>query len=128
MNNINNNNTMSETEVTGNNYVWNANDYSNIITIGASALASVLLVLFKSRCTKISLCFGIFSCDRQPTEEEEENEEDNNNNNNNNNDNQNNNQNNNANNVLPNIQNILPNVNNNQNNNNDENIIPNNNP
>ena len=126
---MDNNINMSETEVSVNKYEWNANDYSNIITIGASALASVLLVLFKSRCTKISFCFGIFSCDRQPSEEEdEENNDNNNNNNNNNNDNQNNNQNNNANNVLPNIQNILPNVNNNTNNNNDENIIPNNNP
>lgn len=58
-----------------NTYVWNANDYSNIITIGASALASVLLVLFKSRCTTISLCFGLLSCNRKPQEEDEEEEQ-----------------------------------------------------
>ena len=58
-----------------NTYVWNANDYSNIITIGASALASVLLVLFKSRCTTISLCFGLLSCNRKPAEEDEEEEQ-----------------------------------------------------
>ena len=55
-----------------NSYEWNANDYSNIITIGASALASVLLVLFKSRCSKISLCWGLLSCDRKPQEEDED--------------------------------------------------------
>ena len=46
-------------------YVWNANDWSNIITISASALASVLLVLFKSRCVNINLCFGLLSCIRE---------------------------------------------------------------
>jgi hypothetical protein len=47
---------------------WNANDYSNLITISASAIASVLLVLFKSRCSKISICFGLLSCDRKVVE------------------------------------------------------------
>jgi hypothetical protein len=47
-------------------YVWNANDWSNLITISASAIASVLLVVFKSRCVKINLCFGLLSCDRKP--------------------------------------------------------------
>ena len=64
-------------------YVWNANDYSNIITIGASALASVLLVIFKSRCRTINLCCGLIGCNRDVMTESEE--EDNNNNNNNNN-------------------------------------------
>tara|TARA_R100000773_G_C4130980_1_gene61873 strand:- start:84 stop:350 length:267 start_codon:yes stop_codon:yes gene_type:complete len=53
-------------------YVWNANDWSNLITISASAIASVLLVVFKSRCTKINLCFGLLSCNRKPKEEDEE--------------------------------------------------------
>jgi hypothetical protein len=60
-------------------YVWNANDWSNIITISASALASVLLVVFKSRCIKIKLCYGLINCDRQLPEEssdEENNEKD----------------------------------------------------
>ena len=61
------------------NYVWNANDYSNIITIGASALASVLLVIFKSRCRTINLCCGLIGCNREVMTESEE--EDNNNNN-----------------------------------------------
>ena len=39
-------------------YVWNANDWSNLITISASAIASVLLVVFKSRCSNISICYG----------------------------------------------------------------------
>ncbi len=30
--------------------VWTPNDYSNIITIGAAAIGSVLLIVFKSRC------------------------------------------------------------------------------
>lgn len=91
---------MSETT-----YNWNANDYSNIITIGASALASVLLVIFKSRCKTINLCCGLINCIRDPKDDddEENNNEDNNNLNNNNN-------------VNP------PNLNN------GENIIPNNNP
>ena len=55
-------------------YVWNANDWSNLITISASAIASVLLVVFKSRCTTINLCCGLLSCNRKPKEEEEEEE------------------------------------------------------
>ena len=41
---------------------WNANDFSNIITISAAAISSVLLVIFKSRCTNIdySCCYGLF--------------------------------------------------------------------
>jgi hypothetical protein len=58
-------------------YVWNANDWSNLITISASAIASVLLVVFKSRCTTINLCFGLLSCNRKPKDDEEE--DDNNN-------------------------------------------------
>ena len=50
---------------------WDANDYSNLITITASAIASVLLVLFKSRCSKISICFGLLSCDRKVIEGED---------------------------------------------------------
>tara|TARA_Y100001963_G_scaffold35037_1_gene48847 strand:- start:1551 stop:1847 length:297 start_codon:yes stop_codon:yes gene_type:complete len=69
-------------------YVWNANDYSNIITIGASALASVLLVIFKSRCRTINLCCGLIGCNRDVMTESEE--EDNNNNNDDNNNNNNN--------------------------------------
>ena len=55
-------------------YVWNANDYSNIITIGASALASVLLVIFKSRCKTINLCCGLLSCNREVKDDESEEE------------------------------------------------------
>jgi hypothetical protein len=54
---------------------WSANDYSNIITITASAIASVLLVVFKSRCKKISICFGLLSCDRVVQSESEDDEE-----------------------------------------------------
>tara|TARA_R100001244_G_scaffold83158_1_gene64256 strand:+ start:331 stop:606 length:276 start_codon:yes stop_codon:yes gene_type:complete len=50
---------------------WNANDYSNIITISSAAIASVLLVIFKSRCSNISVCFGLFSCDREVIEDED---------------------------------------------------------
>ena len=61
-------------------YVWNANDYSNIITIGASALASVLLVIFKSRCKTINLCCGLLSCNREVKDDESEEEQPPNNN------------------------------------------------
>ena len=44
---------------------WSANDYSNFVTICAAAVGSTLLVVFKSRCVKISLCFGLWSCDRE---------------------------------------------------------------
>ena len=54
---------------------WNANDYSNLITISASAIASVLLVVFKSRCKKISICFGLLSCDRKVISDSEDEEE-----------------------------------------------------
>ena len=45
-------------------YEWNANDYSNLVTIAAAALASVLLVVFKSRCETISVCWGLWACQR----------------------------------------------------------------
>ena len=70
-------------------YVWNANDWSNLITISASAIASVLLVVFKSRCTTINLCCGLLSCNRKPKEDEEEDDNNNQQNNNNNEDNNN---------------------------------------
>jgi len=78
---------MNDSNINQNGYTWNAGDYSNIITIGSAALASVLLVIFKSRCQKISICFGLLSCDRKLTQEdkEEENENENENENNNNN-------------------------------------------
>ena len=52
---------------------WVSGDYSNIITISSAAIASVLLVIFKSRCSNISICFGLLSCNRKVAEEDEEN-------------------------------------------------------
>jgi len=60
------------TSISSDTYKWTANDWSNLITISASAIASVLLVVFKSRCSKISLCFGLLSCDRKVMEDEDE--------------------------------------------------------
>ena len=54
---------------------WSANDYSNIITISSAAIASVLLVVFKSRCSNISVCYGLFSCNRKIKEDAEDEEE-----------------------------------------------------
>ncbi len=54
---------------------WTPNDFSNILTVGAAALCSVLMVLFKSRCSNISICFGLLSCKRKPLEDEEKAEE-----------------------------------------------------
>ena len=48
---------------------WTPNDYSNIITIGAAAVGSVMLILFKSKCSNIKLCCGLLSCDREVAEE-----------------------------------------------------------
>ena len=50
---------------------WSPNDWSNILTVGAAALCSLLMVLFKSRCSKINLCWGIFSCDRVVQDDED---------------------------------------------------------
>jgi len=54
---------------------WSPNDWSNILTVGAAALCSLLMVLFKSRCSKISLCWGIFSCNRVVKDEDDSEEE-----------------------------------------------------
>tara|TARA_R110000787_G_scaffold76492_2_gene168640 strand:+ start:51 stop:272 length:222 start_codon:yes stop_codon:yes gene_type:complete len=54
---------------------WNANDYSNIITISSAAIASVLLVIFKSKCSDISVCYGLFKCARKVELEVEADEE-----------------------------------------------------
>ena len=49
---------------------WGPGDYSNIITIGAAAIGSVMLILFKSKCSNIKLCCGLLSCDREVGEED----------------------------------------------------------
>jgi len=54
--------------------LWTPNDYSNFITICAAAVGSTLLVVFKSRCVKISLCFGLWSCDREIQDDAEDDE------------------------------------------------------
>lgn len=55
--------------------LWTPNDFSNILTVGAAALCSVLLVVFKSRCSDISLCWGLLACKRKPLNDEEVEEE-----------------------------------------------------
>ena len=64
--------------------LWTPNDYSNFITISAAAIGSTLLVIFKSRCKNISLCWGLIGCIREVQDDSEAEEEENNNNNNNN--------------------------------------------
>jgi hypothetical protein len=54
---------------------WTPNDYSNLATVGAAALCSVLLVVFKSRCSNISICFGLLSCKRNVPDADEDDEE-----------------------------------------------------
>jgi hypothetical protein len=61
---------MSESDGT-----WNATEVSNIITIGSAAIGSVLLILFKSRCSNISFCFGLLSCNRKVKDDEPDEEE-----------------------------------------------------
>ena len=51
---------------------WNATEVSNIITIGSAAIGSVLLILFKSRCSNISFCFGLLSCNRKVKDDDDE--------------------------------------------------------
>jgi len=67
-------NTSSET-LTGFD-LWTPNDYSNFVTISAAAIGSTLLVIFKSRCKNISLCFGLVNCIREVQDETDEEEED----------------------------------------------------
>ena len=57
-------------------YEWNANDFSNIITISSAAVASVLLVIFKSRCKTINFCCGLINCVRDVKNESDEEEND----------------------------------------------------
>ena len=69
---------MSENEPLTGLDLWTPNDYSNIITIGAAAVGSVLLIVFKSRCKNIKLCCGVIECIREvkdETDEENQNEE-----------------------------------------------------
>ena len=51
--------------------LWTPNDYSNFITICAAAIGSTLLVIFKSRCSHISLCCGLWSCDREVKDDDD---------------------------------------------------------
>ena len=52
--------------------LWTPNDYSNFITISAAAIGSTLLVIFKSRCKKINICWGLLGCDRDVQSESDE--------------------------------------------------------
>ena len=51
--------------------IWTPSDYSNLATVSAAALCSILMVVFKSRCLKVSLCCGLWSCDRKLKEDTE---------------------------------------------------------
>eukprot|EP01048_Picozoa_sp_COSAG05_P029851 COSAG05_NODE_10048_length_586_cov_0.944559_1_plen_69_part_10 len=48
------------------------NDLANLLTVGGAAMCSLMMVLFKSRCTKISICFGLWSCDRAVAGDDDE--------------------------------------------------------
>ena len=52
--------------------LWTPNDYSNFITISAAAIGSTLLVIFKSRCKNISLCWGLIGCIREVQSDSDE--------------------------------------------------------
>ena len=55
--------------------LWTPNDYSNFITISAAAIGSTLLVIFKSRCKNISLCWGLIGCIREVQSDSDEEED-----------------------------------------------------
>ena len=42
------------------------NDLANLMTVGGAALCSLLMVVFKSRCTQITILWGLWKCDRAP--------------------------------------------------------------
>ena len=48
------------------------NDLANLLTVGSAAVGSILLICFKSRCTNVSLCFGLWACDRNVSDESDE--------------------------------------------------------
>ena len=49
------------------------NDLANLMTVGGAALCSLMMVLFKSRCTQISILWGLWKCDRSvPGESDDE--------------------------------------------------------
>ena len=58
--------------------LWSPNDYSNFITIMAAAIGSTLLVIFKSRCKTINLCWGLIGCNRDVISDSEDEEAPNN--------------------------------------------------
>ena len=48
------------------------NDLANLMTVGGAALCSLLMVVFKSRCTQISVLWGLWKCDRTMSNEFDE--------------------------------------------------------
>ena len=50
---------------------WDANDFSNVITISAAAIGSVLLIVFKSRCKEVNFCY-LIKCKRDVVAEHSE--------------------------------------------------------
>jgi len=55
--------------------LWTPNDYSNFVTISAAAIGSTLLVIFKSRCKNINLCWGLIGCIRDVKDDTDEEED-----------------------------------------------------
>jgi hypothetical protein len=51
--------------------VWTPSDYSNVLTVGSAAIGSIMLIVFKSRCSNVKLCCGLLSCDRKVKDDEE---------------------------------------------------------
>jgi len=55
--------------------LWTPNDYSNFITISAAAIGSTLLVIFKSKCKNITLCWGLLGCIREVADDDTDEEQ-----------------------------------------------------
>ena len=50
---------------------YNINEIAGALSLTLGSIGGLCLILFKSRCEKISICWGVWSCNRKVLTEEE---------------------------------------------------------
>ena len=55
---------------------YNINEVAGALSLAIGSLGGLCLILFKSRCKTISICYGLWKCNREVLDEEETKEKD----------------------------------------------------
>ena len=55
---------------------YNINEVAGALSLAIGSLGGLCLILFKSRCKTISICYGLWKCNREVLDEDETKEKD----------------------------------------------------